>query len=106
MMPLWMFTLGSRITQRGGDIEIPYQGIVTSLIVLTAPSVIGMLLRWWKPQWKEYSDRSIRPMVGVLLFVFCTVRCCWVALQRLWLSSAQYVMHVVRDTWHVMRAPA
>ena len=74
MMPLWMFTLGQQITKAGGDIQVPYQGIVSSLLVLTAPSVIGMLIRWRKPQWKQYSDRSIRPMVGFLLFIFCTVR--------------------------------
>ena len=74
MMPFWMFTLGSQITADGGNIQVPYQGIVSSLLVLTTPSVIGMVLRWWKPHWKDYSDRSIRPMVGILLFIFCTVR--------------------------------
>ncbi|KAF0297662.1 Sodium/bile acid cotransporter [Amphibalanus amphitrite] len=92
MMPLWMFTLGRKIASSGHDIQVPYQGIVSSLLVLTAPSVIGMVLRWWKPHWKEYSDRSIRPMVGVLLAIFCTVGI-WLNLEQFSLLSLnQFLM--------------
>ena len=44
MIPLWMFTLGSLIYEEG-DIVIPFQNIIGSLVGALTPVVIGLFLQ-------------------------------------------------------------
>lgn len=45
MMPFWMLTLGTKLLGEGSSIKIPYGELATSLLVLTIPVAIGLLIK-------------------------------------------------------------
>lgn len=45
MMPLWMFTLGEQLLQENTDLQIPFGNMAGSLISLTVPVCIGIIIR-------------------------------------------------------------
>ncbi|CAG2119463.1 unnamed protein product, partial [Medioppia subpectinata] len=52
MMPLWLFTLGGNLFS-AGNIRIPYLNLLTSLVTLTLPMFIGIVIRHYKPNWAK-----------------------------------------------------
>lgn len=67
MMPLWIFTLGTTLF-RDGKVTLPYLNLVGSLILLTLPIGIGMLIRRYKVKLANFSEKIIRPFT-----IFCIV---------------------------------
>ncbi|XP_055343853.1 ileal sodium/bile acid cotransporter-like [Paramacrobiotus metropolitanus] len=70
MMPFWLFTLG-RSLFGNLQIRIPFSNILTSLIALTGPLAIGVLIRRYRPQWANQAVKCIRPFtILMMLFIF------------------------------------
>lgn len=67
MMPLWMWVFGQHFL-RGYDanmrIKIPYWKIISSLLTLVIPLLIGILISRWKPAVK---DKARKVGYGLLL---------------------------------------
>lgn len=45
MMPLWLFTLGKKLLESNANLKIPFGNLATSLVTLTLPIVIGIIIR-------------------------------------------------------------
>lgn len=66
MMPLWLFTLGKVIFDRG-DIEVPYQSLSTYLIALIVPLGIGLLIQRFLPRVSRILVRILKPLSSALI---------------------------------------
>ena len=66
MMPFWLFTLG-RTLFTTANIRIPYVNLLSSLITLTFPMVIGIAIRHFRPNWAKVSHRIIKPFTIVVV---------------------------------------
>jgi predicted Na+-dependent transporter len=58
MMPLWIRILGSTLIEavnprNAAIVQIPYGKMVTSLICLILPILIGLLIAKCRPKWAE-----------------------------------------------------
>lgn len=73
MMPLWMFTLGQKLTEGESRLHVPYGNLVVSLISLTVPVGLGVALRAWRPVWAERGARIIKPFTLMVIFFFLGV---------------------------------
>lgn len=71
MMPLWIFTLGKVIFDRG-DIPIPYETLMTYVIALVVPLAIGLLIQRFLPRVARILVRVLKP-VSTLLLIFIVV---------------------------------
>jgi sodium/bile acid cotransporter 3/5 len=70
MMPFWMFVLGKEIiTINNAQVNIPYANLAFSLIGMTIPLAIGLLVQKRKPDWAEKSRKIIRPFTIILLII-------------------------------------
>ncbi len=68
MMPLWLFTLGSTLfPSTSGQITIPYTNLLTSLLSLTFPLLIGITLAHKFPSFASFSHSIIRPFTAILM---------------------------------------
>ncbi|XP_064618751.1 uncharacterized protein LOC135482553 [Lineus longissimus] len=73
MLPLWMFTLGELLlAELGmGDVTIPYENIIISLVMVIIPVGIGLIIKRYRPLWAKKIAKIIRPfMIIFLLFMF------------------------------------
>lgn len=61
MMPLWIFTLG-RTLFRDRNATIPYFNLTGSLIILTIPVGVGLLIRQYSPRLAKISEVFLKPM--------------------------------------------
>lgn len=68
MMPLWIFTLG-RSLFRDREATIPYINLAGSLIVLTLPIGIGLLIQQYSPRLSKISRKIIKPFTLICVFV-------------------------------------
>ena len=70
-MPFWMFVLGREIIamDSSAKIRIPYSNLVFSLIAMTIPLVIGLLIQKFKPNWTENCRKIIRPFTLIFLII-------------------------------------
>jgi solute carrier family 10 (sodium/bile acid cotransporter), member 3/5 len=69
MMPLWMFTLGNELIDND-KVRIPYTNMVMSLVGLTIPLGIGLLIQRYKLEWAEKARKITRPcIIGLLIFL-------------------------------------
>lgn len=62
MMPLWIYMLSSHFLQDyhpEANITIPYWKIVSSLLTMVIPLIIGVMLARWKPHWQEKAKKVI-----------------------------------------------
>ncbi len=60
MMPLWMFVLGQQIVMSNNvKITIPYADLMFSLIGMTIPLAIRLLIQKHKPDWAQRSIKLI-----------------------------------------------
>lgn len=66
MMPLWIFTLGGTIFS-DGVLEVPYLSLVLSLLGLSIPLCLGLLIQRYKPSWAETSRMISRPFTIICL---------------------------------------
>ncbi|XP_045584542.1 hepatic sodium/bile acid cotransporter [Procambarus clarkii] len=72
MMPLWMFTLGGKLLE-DADIKIPFSTLAISLVSLTVPITIGIIIRLKRPAWAERGAKIIKPFSFFLLLFFITM---------------------------------
>jgi len=73
MMPFWMMTLGSLLTGGESSFTIPYLNLIGSLVALTVPIGIGLLIKYKKPNWARMSARILKPMTFCIVIFFLTV---------------------------------
>ncbi|XP_045584657.1 ileal sodium/bile acid cotransporter-like [Procambarus clarkii] len=73
MMPLWMTTLGTRLIDDNTHLYIPFKTLAVSLVSLTGPIVIGMLIRWKKESWVKICDVIIKPFSAIVIMLFIAV---------------------------------
>lgn len=68
MMPLWIFTLG-RTLFRDNNATIPYINLAGSLVLLTLPIGIGLLIRQYSPRLTRVSEKIIKPFTIIIVLV-------------------------------------
>ncbi|KAK0403191.1 hypothetical protein QR680_016771 [Steinernema hermaphroditum] len=73
MMPLWMHLLGKQFLDGyhpEATIRVPYTKIVSSLMALVIPLLVGVGIQKWKPNVAAKARKIMRPyIVSVLVFV-------------------------------------
>ncbi|XP_023224564.1 ileal sodium/bile acid cotransporter-like [Centruroides sculpturatus] len=97
MMPLWIFTLGSSLF-RNGKVTLPYLNLFGSLVLLTLPIGIGMLIRKYKTKWANFSDKIIRPFTIVCILLGIGVGC-YVSLYILLMFTWKIVLAGLAVAW-------
>ncbi|KAI1297204.1 P3 protein [Halotydeus destructor] len=68
MMPLWMFTLGKHLLEQG-NVQVPYTNLMMSLIFLTIPLIVGLLLQKYKPTLAARLKSLLRPFTFVVITI-------------------------------------
>ncbi|CAD7091377.1 unnamed protein product [Hermetia illucens] len=71
MMPLWIFTLGRLIFERG-NLVVPYENIATFAVSLVVPLTIGILIQRFRPGAGRILVRLLKP-VSFLLILFIII---------------------------------
>ncbi|XP_055934903.1 hepatic sodium/bile acid cotransporter-like [Argiope bruennichi] len=66
MMPLWIFTLGASLF-REKEASIPYMNMVGSLLGLTFPIIIGLLIKKYSPKLTRISLKIIKPFTIIIV---------------------------------------
>lgn len=66
MMPLWIFTLGKTIFDRG-NIAVPYKQISTYAIALVVPLGIGLLIQRYCPRLTRLLVRILKSFSSLLI---------------------------------------
>lgn len=66
MMPLWIFTLGRNIFDKG-NLGVPYRNIATFAIGLVVPLGIGLLIQKYRPRLAQLLVRILKPMAAILI---------------------------------------
>lgn len=73
MVPLWLFTLGIHVIYHASSISIPYENIVTSLLGLLIPVLIGLLIQRKKPAWAKVILKCVKPIAVLFLILVFTL---------------------------------
>lgn len=71
MMPLWIFTLGKVIFDRG-NLEVPYSQISTYAIALLVPLAVGFLIQRYLPRFAKFMARILKGF-STLLILFIVI---------------------------------
>ncbi|XP_053686745.1 ileal sodium/bile acid cotransporter-like isoform X2 [Sabethes cyaneus] len=71
MMPLWIFTLGRKIFERG-NLVVPYTNLATFAVGLIIPMGIGLLCQRYTPRLARILVRILKPC-SALLILFIVV---------------------------------
>lgn len=71
MMPLWIFTLGREIFNRG-DLSVPYTQITTYGVALIVPLAIGFLMQRYMKRFANFMARILKGF-STLLILFIIV---------------------------------
>lgn len=66
MMPLWIFTLGKTIFDRG-NLTVPYRQISTYAIALVVPLGIGLLIQRYCPRLARLLVRILKSFSSLLI---------------------------------------
>lgn len=67
-MPLWMFTLGAQLLEQG-NVKIPYVNLISSLISMTVPLLIGLAIQKYKPSWAAFLRSLLKPFTAFVIVV-------------------------------------
>lgn len=68
LMPMWMYTLGRQIA--GGDTPaVPFSNLIVSLVALTLPLGLGLLIQYRCPKWAKVSEKIVKPFSVAILLV-------------------------------------
>lgn len=70
-MPLWLFTLGKTIFDRG-EIAVPYQNLSTYVIGLIIPLAIGILIKRYLPRVGNFLVRILK-IFSIFLILFIVI---------------------------------
>lgn len=71
MMPLWIFTLGKEIFNRG-DLSVPYTQILTYVAALIVPLGIGFLVQRYMKRFAQFMTRIMKGF-STLLILFIVI---------------------------------
>lgn len=70
MMPLWLWLLSGFFLPPGSSVQVPYLDMTISLICLTVPLAIGLLIRRFKRNWADFiSTKVIKPFSFIIIFI-------------------------------------
>ncbi|CAN8024671.1 unnamed protein product [Ixodes persulcatus] len=72
MMPLWMHTLGHKLSGPTTP-AVPFSNLIVSLVALTIPLGIGLLIQYKRPKWGKASERIVKPFSVAILLVALVV---------------------------------
>jgi len=74
MMPLWMFLLSGFFLPPGSAVQVPYIEMSISLVTLTLPLGIGLLIRRCKPKVAQFLvDKVLKPFSFVIIILLFSV---------------------------------
>ncbi|CAL4064562.1 unnamed protein product, partial [Meganyctiphanes norvegica] len=73
MMPIWLYTLGAKLLEDNDNLQVPFGNLVATLIFLTIPITIGIILKWKRPEWAPKAEKLMKPMTFCLIIFFLTV---------------------------------
>lgn len=68
LMPLWMHTLGRQIAGTATP-AVPFLNLIVSLVALTLPLGLGLLIQYKRPKWAQVAERIVRPFSVAILLV-------------------------------------
>ncbi|XP_055390154.1 hepatic sodium/bile acid cotransporter-like isoform X2 [Condylostylus longicornis] len=71
MMPLWIFTLGATIFNRG-NLGVPYERVAVFSVSLIIPLVIGILVKKFQPKLANILIRLLKPITIIILVYIMT----------------------------------
>lgn len=71
MMPAWLYAVSRLYISETAS--VPYQQIVTGLLGLLIPCLLGLGLRKWKPRAAEFVERMIKPLAVVFVIFVVTM---------------------------------
>lgn len=66
MMPLWIFTVGRMIFERG-NLEVPYQHIATYVYSLIIPVIIGLVIQRKMPRLGKFLVRILKSLSAIFI---------------------------------------
>lgn len=67
MMPLWLWLLSGFFLPEGSSVQVPYLDMAISLILLTFPLGIGLLIRRFKLSLAEFlTVKIIKPVTTII----------------------------------------
>uniref|UniRef100_A0A2R5LBU5 Putative sodium-bile acid cotransporter n=1 Tax=Ornithodoros turicata TaxID=34597 RepID=A0A2R5LBU5_9ACAR len=68
-MPMWLFTLGRSLFE-DASVRVPFGNIFTTLISMTIPLAIGLLLQRFRPKVASFCRRILAPVsVAMILYI-------------------------------------
>lgn len=70
MMPLWLWLLSGFFLPEGSSVQVPYVNMAISLILLTFPLGIGLLIRRFKLSLAEFLTGKILKKFSVFFIIF------------------------------------
>ena len=72
MMPFWLWLLSGHFLNENSVVKVPFKDIILSLVFLTFPLAIGLLIRRYKPDIAQFiTAKCIKPFsIFVLVFTF------------------------------------
>lgn len=95
-MPLWIFTVGRLIFERG-DLKIPYHNIATYVYGLIIPVIIGLVIQRKWPRIGKFLVRILKSCSAILIIfivVFAIVTNLYLFKLFTWqVSLEQYLLH-------------
>uniref|UniRef100_A0A023G4R9 Putative sodium-bile acid cotransporter ixodes scapularis sodium-bile acid cotransporter n=1 Tax=Amblyomma triste TaxID=251400 RepID=A0A023G4R9_AMBTT len=68
LMPMWMHTLGRQIAGSTTP-AVPFSNLMVSLVALTLPLGLGLLIQYKCPKWAKTSEKIVKPFSVVILLV-------------------------------------
>lgn len=71
MMPLWLFTLGKTIFDKG-NLRVPYERLTTYVIGMLIPLAIGLMIQRFLPRVARFLTRILKT-ISLLLIIFIVV---------------------------------
>ncbi|XP_050047643.1 ileal sodium/bile acid cotransporter-like [Dermacentor andersoni] len=68
LMPLWMHTLGRQIAGTATP-AVPFSNLFVSLVALTLPLGLGLLIQYKRPKWAQVAEKIVKPFSVAILLV-------------------------------------
>ena len=69
-MPLWLWLLSGFFLPEGSSVKVPYDNMALSLILLTVPLGIGLMIRRFKLSLAEFLTGKILKKFSVFFIIF------------------------------------
>ncbi|KAG0427419.1 hypothetical protein HPB47_025529 [Ixodes persulcatus] len=96
-MPLWLFTLGRSLFE-DASVRIPFRNIFTTLVSMTGPLAIGLLLQRFRPKVAAFCKRILAP-VSVAMIVYIVAFGTYANLYMFKLMSWRVLVAAAANVW-------